>query len=107
MLAFVGLVVLRFIAFDGVRFLAALNAQTRLAVPPRVRDRVRGMVLPQATRWRSWRRSVVVFQILIVVPSIGRPQEISAAARDAPRLRVLSANVRYSNPDARPVWRAS
>ena len=96
-LAFVGLVVLRFIAFDGVRFLAALNAQTLWLYLPVY------AIASAAWCFRKYAlaivaTAVVVFQILTVVPSIGRPQEISAAAREAPRLRVLSANVRFSNP---------
>jgi endonuclease/exonuclease/phosphatase (EEP) superfamily protein YafD len=96
-LAFVGVVVLRFIAFDGVRYLAALNAQTLWLFLPVY------AIASAAWCFRKYAlatvaTAVVLFQILSVVPSIGRPEAISAAARAAPRLRVLSANVRFSNP---------
>ena len=73
MLAFVGLVVLRFIAFDGVRFLAALNAQTLWLYLPVY------AIASAAWCFRKYTlaivaTAVVVFQILTVVPSIGRPQ---------------------------------
>ncbi len=41
---------------------------------------------------------VVVFQILTVVPSIGRAAAIPDAARRVPHLRLVTANLRYTNP---------
>ena len=53
----VGLVVLRFVAFDATTALAVLNAQTRVGLPARVRRCVRRVVLP-ALRARRHRHDL-------------------------------------------------
>jgi endonuclease/exonuclease/phosphatase (EEP) superfamily protein YafD len=40
----------------------------------------------------------VVFHVVTVATSIGSVEPIPPAARDAPHLRVLTANIRFSNP---------
>ena len=96
-LGYLGLVVLRFVAFDATTALAVLNAQTVWVFLP---------VYAVASAAWCFRRFAlagtatisVVFHAVVVVASIGVVQAVPAAARAGPHLRVLTANVRYTNP---------
>jgi endonuclease/exonuclease/phosphatase (EEP) superfamily protein YafD len=91
-------VVLRFVAWDLTEQLAILNAQTVWVFLP---------VYAIASAAWCFRRfllagiatAVVGFHVLVVATSIGSVAPIPADLRDGPRLRVLSANVRYTNPE--------
>jgi len=96
-LGYLGLVVLRFVAFDATTPLAVLNAQTVWVFLP---------VYAVASAAWCFRRFAlagtatisVVFHAVVVVASIGVVQAVPATARAGPHLRVLTANVRYTNP---------
>ena len=81
--AFAGLVVLRFVAYDHIRYLAALNAQTVWLFLP--------MYIVASAAWcfRNYALAIVAtlivaFQVVTVVPSIGRPDSRGGAHRAPP-----------------------
>ena len=82
----------------AIRFLAALNAQTLWLFLPVY------AIASAAWCFRTYALAVVatvvvVFQILIVVPSIGRPQAIPRrGAPGAAAAACVTANVRFTNP---------
>jgi endonuclease/exonuclease/phosphatase (EEP) superfamily protein YafD len=96
-LGYAGLVLLRYVAYDSNRFFAELNAETVWLFLP-------AYALASAA-WCFRRFGLaffatiaVAFHVITVGASIGRVEPIPAEARAAPQLRVLSANVRFSNP---------
>ncbi len=97
-LFYVGLVAVRFLAFDKNRFFAAFNAQTLWLFLPAY------AIASAAWCFRRFGLAlvmtiVVVFHVATIVPSAGPADPIPAAARRAPRLRVVTANVRFTNAE--------
>jgi endonuclease/exonuclease/phosphatase (EEP) superfamily protein YafD len=97
MLVLALVVVARIVAYDRATILAALNAQTLWLFLPAY------LIASAAWCFRRYGLAVVatlvvVFHLGSVVPSVGSAEEVTGAARSAPRLRVLSANVLHSNP---------
>jgi endonuclease/exonuclease/phosphatase (EEP) superfamily protein YafD len=88
------LVLARFMAWDDKAYLAAINAQTPLLFLP--------AYVVAASAW-CFRRmalaivatAIVAFHVWAVAPTIGSADSV---AQTAVELRVVSANVRYSNP---------
>ena len=94
--ALLSLVVLQFVAHDDMRLLALLNAQTVWVFLPAY------LLASAALCFRRWglavvAAAVVVFHATSLVGSIGDAAPISRAAREAPSLRVVSANVYDKN----------
>jgi endonuclease/exonuclease/phosphatase (EEP) superfamily protein YafD len=96
-LGYAGLVLLRYVAYDSNRYVAELNAETLWLFLP-------AYALASAA-WCFRRFGLaffatiaVAFHVITVGASIGGAEPIPAEARAAPHLRVLSANVRFSNP---------
>jgi endonuclease/exonuclease/phosphatase (EEP) superfamily protein YafD len=91
-------VVARFVAWDDRYILHLLNSETVWIFLPAY------FVAVAAWCFRRWTLAVpatvaVVFHVAMVATTIGSAEPISDAARAAPRLRVLSANVKFDNVD--------
>jgi endonuclease/exonuclease/phosphatase (EEP) superfamily protein YafD len=91
------LVLARYVAFDNNRYLAVCNAQTLWLFLP--------AYIVASAAWCFRRVGLacvatvaVAFHAITVTASIGSPAPIPAAAAAAPQLRVLTANVKWSNP---------
>jgi endonuclease/exonuclease/phosphatase (EEP) superfamily protein YafD len=91
------LVLARYVAFDDNRYLAALNAQTVWLFLP--------AYIVASAAWCFRRVAIgcvatvaVVFHAVTVTASIGSAEPIPPAAATAPHLRVLTANLSWSNP---------
>jgi endonuclease/exonuclease/phosphatase (EEP) superfamily protein YafD len=96
-LAYAGLVLARYVAWDANRYLAELNAQTVWLFLPAY------IIASAASCFRRFGLAIVAmvavaFHLVTVVPSIGEAEPIPAVAAEAPPLRIVSANVRFSNP---------
>jgi endonuclease/exonuclease/phosphatase (EEP) superfamily protein YafD len=97
-LGFVALVVARVVAYDDTTLLALLNAQTVWVFLPAY------AIASAAWCFRRYTLAalttvVVGFHAWSVIGSVGDAQSVSAAARAAPRLRLVSANVYNENAE--------
>ena len=97
-LGYLGLVVLRFVAFDATSELAILERADAVGLPARPGHRVRGVVLPAHRASESSRPSRWCSGCRWSCASIGSVQAVPDAVRAGPHLRLLTANVRYTNP---------
>ena len=95
--AYLALLVLRVVAFDQNRFFAAANSLTLWLLLPAY------AIASAALLFRRFVMAggallVVVFHLVVVGPSIGVAEPIPDAARSAPQLRIVSANIAWTNP---------
>jgi endonuclease/exonuclease/phosphatase (EEP) superfamily protein YafD len=96
-LGLVALVVARLVAHDDNASLALLNAQTVWVYLPAY------AIASAAWCFRRYALAVLMTGVVLVhaiavFESVGEAEPVPAAARAAPRLRLLSTNVRYTNP---------
>jgi endonuclease/exonuclease/phosphatase (EEP) superfamily protein YafD len=102
--ALLAVVVARVVAFDELRVLMLVDAYALWALLP---------ALPIAVAaWcsRAWPLAlaatvVVLAHLAWVLPTTARTVEVTAEARRAPHVRVVSANLRFHNPEHRAMLR--
>jgi endonuclease/exonuclease/phosphatase (EEP) superfamily protein YafD len=101
-LVLLGLVAARVLEFDHEHAFMLANAYTLWIYLPAY------AITAAALCFRAWRLAIVaalivVAQLAWVVPPMFHTIPVSAAARRAPPVRIVSANLRYDNPDHAPL----